>query len=247
VHASVLVVETQGAIRNLLRAYLERDGITVTTAGTGAQALQLAARHHPDLVLLDLDLPDIPGEEVAQALTRIRRIPIVLLAGPASADRLQHLHVSDEDYIAKPFSQCEIVHRVNTVLGRTHSFIPAPRSFAQGRLVIDDAGRTVSVAGRTVSLTPTEWDLLTAMADCPGRVFTRSTLISRLCPDESPASCERAVDGHVRRLRRKLACDPSQPPLIQTVIGAGYRLAARCDRQAGTAAGLVSGDMAVLV
>lgn len=228
-HASVLVVETQIAIRNLLRAYLERDGLTVLTAGSGTQALQLAAQHHPDLVLLDLALPDLPGEDVARALNRIRPVPVVMLAGPALADRLLRLQIATDDYIAKPISQCEVVHRVNTVLRRGNGHLVEPRSFGYGRLVIDDAARTVSVDGRPVPLTPTEWDLLAAMAACPGRVFTRTALLHRIRGLE-PSACERIIDNHVRRLRRKVAWEPSKPQLIQTVIGAGYRLAVRCDR-----------------
>ena len=246
-HASVLVIEAQIAIRNLLRAYLERDGLTVITAGSGTQALQLAAQHYPDLVLLDLGLPDLPGEEVARALNRIRPVPIVMMAGAAVADRLLRLHVGTDDYIAKPFSQCEVVHRVNTMLNRKHGHLPAPRSFGHGRLVIDDAARAVSVAGRSVALTPTEWELLTTMAACPGRVFTRSALLRRICSRE-PSSCERVIDNHVRRLRRKLACESSQPQLIQTVIGAGYRLAARYDdRPIAPSADLGLGGLGVLV
>jgi DNA-binding response OmpR family regulator len=224
--ATVLVVEDETKIRDLLRSYLERAGYDVLTTPSGAEAITLAARAGPDLVVLDLGLPDVPGEEVAAEIRRSRPIPILMLtAKAASEDRIRGLELGADDYVTKPFSPREVVLRVQAVL-RRHGGGPVrseASSFGGGVLVIDEERREVTVRGEPVELTPTEWGVLTALARTPGRVYSRYELINRVRGYEYEGY-ERTVDSHVKNLRRKVEVDPRDPTVVQTVLGAGYRL-----------------------
>lgn len=230
--ASVLVVDAQRAIRNLLRSYLEHSGLRVLTADSGREALRLVEDTRPDLILLDAGLADLPGEQLVREIRRLCHAPILLLAARALTDRVRGLQHGIEDYVTKPFSQCDVVHQVNAALSRCNGHRQPPSSFGRGRLRIDEAARTVEVSGRVTALTPSEWRLLEAMAACPGRVFTRCELMHRL-PGREADGTDRVVDTHIRNLRRKLAADRGGPQVIQTVVGAGYRLAVGRDRPAG--------------
>jgi DNA-binding response OmpR family regulator len=224
--ATVLVVEDEVKIRDLLRSYLERAGYEVLSTGSGAEAITLAARAGPDLVVLDLGLPDVPGEEVAAEIRRGRPTPILMLtAKAASEDRIRGLELGADDYVTKPFSPREVVLRVQAVL-RRHGGGPVRSgvsSFGGGELVIDEARREITVRGSSVELTPTEWGVLTALARSPGRVYSRYELINRVRGYEYEGY-ERTVDSHVKNLRRKIEVDPRDPSVVQTVLGVGYRL-----------------------
>ncbi len=223
--ATVLVVEDERKIRELLRGYLERAGYAVVSTGSGAEALTLAGSVHPDLVVLDLRLPDVPGEEVARELAGPDGPAIVMLTAKAGEeDRIHGLELGADDYLTKPFSPRELVLRVQAVLRRTSALdTSAPVSFGGGELVIDELRHTVSARGEVVELTPTEWGVLTALARVPGRVCTRFELINGVRGYEFEGY-ERTVDSHVKNLRRKLERDPHRPQVLETVLGTGYRL-----------------------
>jgi len=223
---TVLLVEDELKLRELVRSYLERDGLTVLTAGTGADGLHLAATAKPDLIILDLGLPDISGEAVAAEVRRGSEMPIVMLTAKVEeADRIRGLELGADDYVTKPFSPRELVLRVRAVLRRAanHEDQEATRGYGGGRLVIDESTRGVIVDRRKRELTPTEWAILLALATRPGRVYSRAELINRARGHEFEGY-ERSVDSHIKNLRRKIETDPTQPEIVLTVLGGGYRL-----------------------
>jgi len=224
--ATVLLVEDERKLRDLVRSYLERAGFTVLSTGSGAEALMLAASGSPDLVVLDLGLPDIPGESVARELRAAGPVPVLMLTAKSSEeDRIRGLELGADDYVTKPFSPRELVLRVQAILrrGGGQAAGQGVASYGAGQLVIDEPRRTVVVRGTPVGLTPTEWGLLLALATAPGRVYSRFELINRVRGYEFEGY-ERTVDSHVKNLRRKIEADPGNPLIVQTVLGGGYRL-----------------------
>ena len=226
--ATVLLVEDERKLRDLVRSYLERAGFTVLSTGSGAEALTLAASGSPDLVVLDLGLPDIPGETVARELRSAGGgVPVLMLtAKSGEEDRIRGLELGADDYVTKPFSPRELVLRVQAILRRGRGGPVAEQgvtSYGDDELVIDEPRRTVVVRGTPVGLTPTEWGLLLALATVPGRVYSRFELINRVRGYEFEGY-ERTVDSHVKNLRRKIETDPGNPRIVQTVLGGGYRL-----------------------
>ncbi|HEX5268235.1 MAG TPA: response regulator transcription factor [Acidimicrobiales bacterium] len=224
--ATVMVVEDETKLRDLLRAYLEREGMEVLSTGSGAEAITWAHEASPDLVVLDLGLPDVAGEEVAREVRSVSDVPILILtARTEESDRIRGLELGADDYVTKPFSPRELVLRVQAILrrGRSADVPDATASFGQGELVIDEERRQVTVRGGPVELTPTEWGILTALARVPGRVYSRYELINRVRGYEFEGY-ERTVDSHVKNLRRKLEADPGSPRIVTTVLGGGYRL-----------------------
>jgi DNA-binding response OmpR family regulator len=211
----------------MVRLYLEREGFEVFSTGSGAEALSMAALSPVDLVVLDLGLPDVPGEEVAHELrSGGSDVAILMLTAKSDqADRIAGLELGADDYLTKPFSPRELVLRVQAVLrrGRSVPQAQAVSSFGGGLLVIDEDRRQVTVSGRPVELTPTEWGLLLGLRRAPGRVYSRYELINRVRGYEFEGY-ERTIDSHVKNLRRKLEAEPANPQIIQTVLGAGYRL-----------------------
>jgi DNA-binding response OmpR family regulator len=220
--ATILVVEDERDIRDLLRRYLERAGHSVLTSGTGAEALRLLEDGSTDLVLLDLGLPDIDGYDVLRFASAIGVSVIALTARSSVEDRILGLEKGADDYVTKPFSPQEVVLRVGAVLGR-HS-APADDgvlTYGGGRLVVDRQRHEVSLDAAALDLTPTEWGILTALASVPGRVSSRAELVNRVRGYEF-AGYERTIDSHVKNLRHKLGDDGSQ--IVETVLGVGYRL-----------------------
>jgi DNA-binding response OmpR family regulator len=224
---TVLLVEDERKLRELVRSYLERGGFTVLSAGSGAEALSLASSTVPDLVVLDLGLPDVPGEAVARELRASGHIPILMLTAKASEeDRIRGLELGADDYVTKPFSPRELVLRCQAILrrgGQPAGAAYQPTSYGEGALIIDEERRLVQVRGAEISLTPTEWGVLLALATVPGRVYSRYEIINRTRGYEFEGY-ERSVDSHVKNLRRKIEADAAQPEIIQTVLGGGYRL-----------------------
>jgi len=224
--STVLVVEDERKLRDFVRSYLERAGFTVLSTGSGAEAIEMATAASPDLVILDLGLPDVPGETVARELRAAVPTPILMLtAKSAEEDRIRGLELGADDYVTKPFSPRELVLRVQAILRRGGGQ-PAAQgvtSYGDGVLVIDEPRRLVTVRGAMVSLTPTEWGVLVALATVPGRVYSRFELINRVRGYEFEGY-ERTVDSHVKNLRRKVEEDPAKPVVVQTVMGGGYRL-----------------------
>ncbi|HEU5389336.1 MAG TPA: response regulator transcription factor [Streptosporangiaceae bacterium] len=226
--ATVLVVEDEQKLRELVRSYLERAGFAVLSTGSGAEAITMAADASPDLVVLDLGLPDVPGETVAREL-RAAAVPIVMLtAKAAEEERIARLELGADDYVTndyvtKPFSPRELVLRVQAVLRRGGpAAAQGVASYGGGVLVIDEPRREVRVRSAAAELPPTEWGILVALATVPGRVYSRYELINRVRGYEF-AGYERTVDSHVKNLRRKIGDDPSDPRIVQTVLGGGYR------------------------
>lgn len=229
--ATVLVVEDERKLRELLRSYLERAGLTVLSAATGAAALSLAQSASPDLVVLDLGLPDVPGEEVARELRLGSQVPIIILTAKAEEhDRIRGLELGADDYVTKPFSPRELVLRIRAILRRGDASPNGSdvRSYGAGALIIDQSQRELRIHGVEVELTPTEWSVLDALATAPGRVYSRSELINRVRGYEFEGY-ERTIDSHVKNLRRKIETDPKHPKFVETVLGAGYRLALKQD------------------
>jgi DNA-binding response OmpR family regulator len=227
---TVLVVEDEREIRELLRRYLERAGFAVLTTGSGAQALQMLGEHASDLVVLDLGLPDVDGIEVLRAARAGGGIPVVVLTARGEvADRIRGLELGADDYVTKPFSPIEVVLRVQAVLHRARGGTdPAgPPTFGNGRLRLDEGRHEVSWDSRPLELTPTEFGLLVALAATPGRVYSRYELVNRVRGYEF-AGYERSIDSHVKNLRHKLG--PDGTTVIETVHGVGYRLGLRRDR-----------------
>jgi DNA-binding response OmpR family regulator len=224
--AVILVVDDEARLRDLVRRYLEHDGHHVVTAAGGAEALAVTEHAAFDLVVLDLRLPDVPGEEVARELRRRGDdVPILMLTAKIDErDRIGGLEAGADDYVTKPFSPRELVLRVGAILRRGRSAVPAdaPASFGDGRLVIDEGTRRVTVDGAPIDLTPTEWGVLVALSAQPGRVWSRYELINRVRGYEFEGY-ERTVDSHVKNLRRKLEHDPGSPEIVETVTGVGYR------------------------
>ena len=231
--ACVLVVEDERKIRELLRSYLESDGLTVVTTGSGAEAITLAREARPDLIILDLRLPDVPGEDVAREVRAVSKIPIMMLTAKAdTADRIHGLELGADDYVTKPFSPREVVLRARAILRRAGGTPESvhPVSFGSGRLIIDESRHEVTAHGQPATLTATEWKLLATLATTPGRVFSRYELVNRIRGYEYEGY-ERTIDSHIRNLRQRIETDPHTPQLIETVTGAGYRLAATRDHE----------------
>ena len=230
--STVLVVEDELKIRELVRRYLEREALSVLTTGSGAEALTMLETQEVDLIVLDLNLPDVSGETVATEVRSRSAIPILMLTAKSTeADRIRGLELGADDYLTKPFSPRELVLRVQAVLRRsqTSATSDAPAAFGDGALVIDEVRHDLIVRGEPVELTPTEWALLIALTGTPGRVFSRAEMINRLRGYEFDGY-ERTVDSHVKNLRRKIELDPHEPVIVETVLGAGYRLGVHRDR-----------------
>lgn len=220
--ASVLVVEDEREIREVLRRYLERAGHNALTTGKGADAVRLLSEADIDLVLLDLGLPDIDGLDIL-GIASAASVPVIVLTARSSVnDRIEGLRRGADDYVTKPFSPQEVVLRVTAVLGRgTRTPADRTRSFGGGKLLIDDDRHEVRYDGAFVELTPSEWGILGALASRPGRVYSRAELINRVRGYEY-SGYERVIDSHVKNLRGKLGDRDAQ--LVQTVVGIGYRL-----------------------
>ena len=222
----VLVVEDEAKIARLVRDYLEHAGFEAVVVGDGETALASARRSTPDLVVLDLGLPDRDGLDVARALRRTSGVPIVMLTARGDEiDRVVGLELGADDYVVKPFSPKELVARVRAVLRRTQAArAGGPEVLRVADVEVDVPRMRVTVAGRPVELTASEFQLLATLAREPGRVFTRGQLLDAV-HGVAFESYERAVDAHVKNLRRKLEPVPGRPRYLLTVHGVGYRFA----------------------
>jgi len=222
---TVLVVDDEPQIATIARDYLTRAGFSVTVATDGTSGLEMARQNRPDLVVLDLGLPRLDGLAVARALRRDSDVPIIMLTARVDeTDRLAGFEVGADDYITKPFSPRELVARVSSVLRRTRHAPAAGAQFDVADLSIDVGRMRIERRGAAIDLTPTEFQLLTALARYPGRVFTRAQLLDAVRGTEIE-SFERAIDAHVKNVRRKLERDPHRPRYLLTVYGIGYKFA----------------------
>jgi two-component system alkaline phosphatase synthesis response regulator PhoP len=222
--STVLVVDDERQIAAIARDYLTRAGFAVVVAADGASALDLARRKRPDLVVLDLGLPRLDGLEVARAIRRESEVPIIMLTARVDeADRLRGFEVGADDYVTKPFSPRELVARVTSVLRRARHASPRA-AFTVADLSIDTERMRVARGGAPIELTPTEFLLLAALARYPGRVFTRAQLLDAV-RGTAVESFERAIDAHVKNIRRKIEPDAHRPRYLLTVYGIGYKFA----------------------
>jgi len=222
---TVLVVDDEPKIAQLARDYLEHAGFAVLTAGDGPSALQSARTRHPDLIVLDLGLPGLDGLEVMRSIRASGTTPIVVLtARDTELDKLLGLELGADDYVTKPFSPRELVARVRAVLRRSERAVEPAERIEVGELALDVPRLRTTVTGRSVELTATEFQLLATMAREPGRVFTRSQLLDAV-HGVAFDSYERAIDAHIKNIRRKLEPDPARPRIVETVYGVGYRVA----------------------
>jgi len=227
---TILVVDDEPQIVDLLRSYLERDGFTVKHAPDGEAALEALRHQPPDLVLLDVMLPRLDGREVCKRIRAEGTTPIIMLtARDEETDKLLGLELGADDYITKPFSPREVVARVRAVLRRGSR--EGPTVIHAGDLTIDLRGHEVTLADRLVDLTPTEFRLLETLASHPNQVFTRMQLIDRV-QGHAFEGYERTVDAHIKNLRGKVEPDPRMPRYIVTVYGVGYKFAGGEDRRA---------------
>ena len=222
---TVLVVEDESQIAQIVRDYLQHAGFAVITAADGREALARVRERRPDLVLLDLGLPGIDGMDVARQLRQSGNTPIIMLtARVEETDRLRGLDAGADDYITKPFSPREVVARVRAVLRRAEPHGGRADVVQRADLVIDVPKMTGTRRGAAVDLTPTEFQLLAALASQPGRVFTRAQLLDAVRGVEVD-SFERAIDAHIKNIRRKLEADSRSPRYLLTVYGIGYKFA----------------------
>jgi len=221
----ILVVDDEARIADIARDYLERAGFRVSVAGSGPDAIAAARARRPDLIVLDLGLPQIDGLDVTRTLRKHSNVPIIMLtARVEERDKLLGLEIGADDYVTKPFSPKELVARVRAVFRR----IDAPPERGQlihaGDVELDTVKMRAEVAGRAVEVTPTEFELLATLARQPGRVFTRAQLLDAIRGVEVD-SFDRAIDTHVKNLRRKIEPDARHPRYLLTVHGVGYKLA----------------------
>lgn len=219
----ILVVDDEPKIVQLTRDYLERAGFSVVTAADGKSALSAARAEHPDLVLLDLGLPAMDGLDVTRTLRRDTNIPIIILtARNEETDKLVGLELGADDYITKPFSPKEVLARVRAVLRRFEHAAAGAETIRAADLELDVPRLRATVSNRVVELTPTEFHLLAALAGEPGRVFTRAQLLDAV-RGMAIESYERAIDAHVKNIRRKIEPNPREPQYVLSVYGVGYK------------------------
>ena len=226
----IVVIDDEPSVQEVVRGYLEKDGYHVFVAGNGLDGLALAERTKPGLVVLDLMLPDIAGEEICREIRSRSDVPILMLTAKVAEDeRVNGLALGADDYLTKPFSPRELVARVRAILRRTQGVetpLVETLSFAGGRLEIDTVAHEVRLEQQIVDLTPNEYRLLVTLARYPGRVYSRFELINHVQGYDFEGY-ERTIDAHVKNLRKKIEPDPKHPRYVETVFGVGYRLAKR--------------------
>lgn len=226
---TILVVDDKANVRTLVKDYLTQENYRVVTAENGQQGLYAARHEKPDLILLDIMMPEMSGYDFLRTFRKEKDTPIILLtARMEESDKVLGLELGADDYVTKPFGMRELAARIQAVLRRAAKESgSASEVLRSGDLMLDKGGHVVEVRGEVVNLTPSEFDLLAVLMSAPGRVFTRMELLERM-QGSAFEGVERTIDVHVRNLRAKIEADPSQPVYIETVFGVGYRF--RSDR-----------------
>ncbi len=220
---TILVVDDELKITRLVRDYMQQAGFNVIEAGDGIAGVSAARTHRPDLIVLDLGLPGMDGLDVTRTLRATSTVPIIMLTARSDeTDRIVGLELGADDYIVKPFSPKELVARVRAVLRRVDAVADGAEVIRAGDVEIDVPKMRVSVAGNPVDLTPTEFELVATLAKQPGRIFTRTQLLDAV-HGVAFESYERAVDAHIKNIRRKIEPDPRSPVFVLTVHGVGYK------------------------
>ncbi len=220
---TILIVDDKANIRNLVRDYLEAEGFRSVIASNGREALYAARAEKPDLILLDIMMPEMSGYDFIKVYRKERETPIILLTARLDeTDKVLGLELGADDYVTKPFGMKELTARIHAVLRRAGRVPAEPEVLSAGGIRLDKDSRVVTVDGKTASLTPSEFDLLYVLMSAPGKVFPRSELLLKL-QGTTFEGVERTIDVHVRNLRTKIELDPSNPQYIQTVFGVGYK------------------------
>lgn len=222
----ILIVEDEDKILTVVKSFLESKGFTVLMATDGKKAIEVFERETISLILLDLMLPELPGEEVCQIIRRKSKVPIIMLTAKSEeSDLLKGLGIGADDYITKPFSLKALYARIEAVLRRSADDLPVMvgrKSFRDGELVIDYEYRIVTKNSVEVRLTPNEYKILTTLAKYPNKVYSREELIMSALGDEFEGY-DRAIDSHIKNLRQKIESDPKEPKYIKTIHGVGYK------------------------
>ncbi|MFD1953228.1 response regulator [Paenibacillus thailandensis] len=230
---TILIADDERKMLDFVKPFLEDEGYIVWTASDGQETLRLVREREPDLVVLDWMMPGKSGIEVCAELRKTSRAGIIMVtARTEEADKLVGLEVGADDYMTKPFSLRELAARIRAVLRRLHpqGSVPSEERLERGELTISPAEYRVWKNGRELSLTPTEYKLLTTLAERPGVVYSRLQLLRLALPDDL-LNDERTVDAHISRLRKKVEDDPARPVYIHTVYGFGYRFADKAGGQ----------------
>jgi DNA-binding response OmpR family regulator len=223
---TILVVDDKPGVRTLLREHLTEEGFRVVTASDGREALMVARQEKPDLILLDIMMPEMGGYEFIRYHRAERDTPIILLTAKLEeTDKVLGLELGADDYVTKPFGMRELVARIRALLRRVGKDTPPPEILRVADIILDKSRHSVQVGDRSVHLTPSEFDLLIALMEAPGYVLSREDLLVRL-RGVAFENIERTVDVHIRNLRTKIEPDPSNPRYIETVFGVGYRFRA---------------------
>jgi len=222
---TILVADDTASLRRMVQSYLTQEGFRVVTAADGSEALSVARHEHPDLILLDLMMPNMSGYEFIRAYSKEGQAPIIVLTAKLEEnDKVLGLELGADDYVTKPFSPRELTARVRAVLRRASKEPFEPDLLRVADMTLDRNGRIVMVGDRQVDLTPSEFDLLATVMAAPGRAFSRLQLLERL-QGTAFEGYERTIDVHIRNLRTKIEPDPRNPRYIETVFGVGYRFA----------------------
>jgi DNA-binding response OmpR family regulator len=220
---TILVVDDKAGVRTLVREYLEQEGFRVFTAENGRSALYAARHEKPDLILLDIMMPEMGGYAFIRAYRKEQETPIILLTAKLDeSDKVLGLELGADDYVTKPFGMRELVARIRAVLRRTTQQSASSDVLRAADIVLDTGSRAVTVADQDVHLTPTEFDLLATLMSAPGHVYSRAALLEKL-QGFAFEGVERTIDVHVRNLRLKIEPDPGAPRYVETVFGVGYR------------------------
>jgi DNA-binding response OmpR family regulator len=232
---TILIIEDDANTANLITVYFEREGFRTLMAADGKKGLTKAEREKPDLVILDLMLPEMDGWEVCRRLRQKSDVPVIMLTARGDEiDRVSGLSLGADDYVVKPFSPRELVERVKAVLRRVQQQpVEQPQILSHATLMLDLKNRRLSVDGKSIDLTPHEYNLLKTLMASPGRIYTRDELLDRLYPMGDAMVIHRVVDVHIGKLRQKIEPNPPEPQFILTVRGIGYRFADRLPKGAG--------------
>jgi DNA-binding response OmpR family regulator len=220
---TILVVDDETKLRDLIRMYLEQEGYRVVEAGHGREALYVARYEKPDLIILDVMMPEMGGYEFLRAFSKEAQTPVIMLTAKVDdSDKIVGLELGADDYVTKPFNVRELIARVRAVLRRTQKGATEPDLLRVADIVLDRTGYTVKVSDHYVDLTPSEFEILATLMAAPGQVFSRLDLLDRVS-GEAYEGYERTIDVHIRNLRTKIEPDPKHPKYVDTVYGMGYR------------------------
>jgi DNA-binding response OmpR family regulator len=221
---TILVVDDEQRLVSVVRAYLEQAGFRIVTASNGHDAIHVARQEKPDLIILDIMMPEMDGYEFLRLHRKERETPVIMLtARVADDEKVIGLELGADDYVTKPFKPRELIARVRAVLRRVGQTEPVAQLLRVGDIVLDREGHTVTIKDQYVDLTPSEFDLLATLMSSPGRAFSRLDLLDRL-QGTAYEGYERTIDVHVKNLRAKIEDEPRTPRYIETVYGVGYRL-----------------------